>query len=332
MAIQEPGDVDVVTLGECLVSLVADSTVPLASADHLTRFIAGAEANVAVGLSRQGKRVAFVGRVGADGFGRAILRGLRGEGVDVSRLSTDPGAPTGVMVRELRGLGPSEVIYLRRGSAGSRLSPEDVAGDEVFTRARWLHATGITPALSGSAAEAIDLAIDRAHAAGRTVSLDLNLRRKLWTDEQAVPVLRELCSHADVVLGSFDEARLVAGVAADSSPEDAARGLRALGPSVGIVKLGEDGAVGVGPDGAVISRPALSLSHVADPVGAGDGFCAAFIAARLDGLDIATSLDRANAAGASVVAAIGDMTGLPTTDELDRLLAARTADVPDTLR
>ena len=112
-----------VTLGECLVSFVAAAPGPLAGAEDFHSFPAGAEANVAVGLARLGRQVAFIGRVGDDGLGTRIVRALRGEGVDVVGLTVDPAGPTGIMIRERRVLGAAEVFYARAGSAGSRLGP-----------------------------------------------------------------------------------------------------------------------------------------------------------------------------------------------------------------
>ena len=149
---------EVVTLGECLISLIATAPGPLAEATAFERHVAGAEANVAVGLARLGRSVAYIGRVGGDGFGTAIVRKLRGEGVDVRHLAVDDGAATGLMLRERRALGAAQVVYARTGSAGSRLSVVDVdraATDGVFAGARWLHVTGITPALSPTAHDAV---------------------------------------------------------------------------------------------------------------------------------------------------------------------------------
>jgi 2-dehydro-3-deoxygluconokinase len=114
---------EVVTLGECLVALVAMDVGPLAEVGVFGRHVAGAEANVAVGLARLGHRVAFVGRVGADGLGTAILRGLRGAGVVVDWLRVDADAPTGLVIRERRALGPADVLYRRTSSAGSPPRP-----------------------------------------------------------------------------------------------------------------------------------------------------------------------------------------------------------------
>ena len=115
MALDSP---EVVTLGECLVSFVGTEPGPLAAGTTFRAYPAGAEANVAVGLARLGRRVAFVGRVGDDGLGTRVTRALRGEGVDVAGLAVDPAGPTGVMIRERRGLGAAEVFYARIGSAG----------------------------------------------------------------------------------------------------------------------------------------------------------------------------------------------------------------------
>jgi 2-dehydro-3-deoxygluconokinase len=314
------GEPEVVTLGECLVALVAPEPGPLAEAREFRHFVAGAEANVAVGLARLGHRAAFIGRVGDDGFGQAIVRQLRGEGVDIRWLVTDQAAPTGLLVRTSGGLPPIDVLYQRRGSAGSRLAPEEVerAWQSGLATARWLHLTGITPALSETARRAVSRSIGLAREAGMTVSLDVNMRRRLWRDEQAAPVLRELAGQVDIVLGGVDELLLLAP--GRSEPADVARRVLGLGPSTAVARLGASGALAVTASGEQVSRPALSVARVVDPVGAGDGFCAGWISARLRGAEHSTALETAVACAASVVAALGDMTGLPTRAELHQLV------------
>lgn len=320
--------IEVVTLGEAMVGLVATEYGPLADAGSFAPHIAGAEANVAVGLARLGHRAAFVGRVGADGFGRSIERRLRGEGVDVGGLVVDPGARTAVFVRERRLVGPAELVYHRVASAGSGLGPEDVAAVAAQVRdASWLHVTGITPALSASCAAAVDAALDLAADTGMTVSLDVNMRRKLWSETDARPVLRRLAGRADVVFAGLDEIALLLGRNVTSAA-DALAGLLDLGPSLAVAKLGAAGAVAAEHDGETASHAGFPVPIVVDPVGAGDAFVAGFIAARLEGLDLPTALAWGNVAGAAVTATIGDMTGLPTRAELDAIVAAG----PDTMR
>jgi 2-dehydro-3-deoxygluconokinase len=324
---------EVVTLGECVISFVAGELGPLTAAATFRAHPAGAEANVAVGLARLGHRVAFIGRVGDDGLGLRVIRALRGESVDVSGLVVDPAGPTGLMVRERRSLGPSEVHYARTASAGSRLGPDDVRDAQsrgVFRAARWLHLSGITPALSASCREAVELAIAAARAAELTISLDLNLRRRLWTEEEATAVLGDLAGGVDVVIADENEAEVITGTAPGAGHEALAAALLALGPGLAVLKLGDRGgfALDRGPTVGVWVT-SLPVASVVDRVGAGDAFCAGFIAASLDGHDVATALAWANACGASAVAAEGDQAGLPTSAELARL-GARGG--PDTLR
>ena len=329
MIVADPSEV--VTLGECLVAFVGASPGSLADVTVFERHIAGAEANVAVGLARLGHRVAYIGRVGADGFGRAVLRALRGEGVDVRDLVTDD-APTAVMFRERRVIGAIDVAYHRSGSAGSRLSADHVdraVAGGALDGARWLHLTGITPALSVGARDAVIRVRDLARSRGLTVSFDVNLRRRLWSDEVAGPALRAIATGVDVVLGSPDELAVLAGADPSTDVGTAAQAVLDLGPREVIAKLGAEGAFALEAGGTPIAVPAVAVPQVIDPVGAGDAFCAGYIAGRLDGADLSTVLRMANACGALAVAALGDQSGLPDRAELGRLLAAAG---PDTLR
>jgi 2-dehydro-3-deoxygluconokinase len=304
---------DVVTLGEALISFVADDGRPLSAAGGFTPFVTGAEANVAMGLARLDRSVAFVGRVGADGLGRMIRTGLRGEGVDVRWLSDDPAAPTGALARDRRSFPHGEVVYLRRGSAASRLAASDVAAAaEAIATARWLHLTGITPALSACNRAAVKAAIDLARDGGVSISLDVNLRRRLWSEREAAPVLDELAEHCDLVIAGEEEAVLLCG-AADPAALAERFGVEA------VVKRGALGAFGC-RGGEIAEDPGLAVLPV-DVVGAGDAFTAGYLDALLDGAALADALRRANACGAIAVSAIGDATALPTRDELNRVLA-----------
>jgi len=311
---------DVVTIGEMMVILVAEQAGALREAATFRRHVAGAEGNVAVGLSRLGCRAGMISRVGDDEFGRAIQFRLRGEAVDITRFVVDPDAPTGVMFRERREIGPTDVIYYRRGSAASRLTPADL--DEPYIAgARYLHMSGITPALSTSARETVFAAAEMAKGAGVQVVLDPNMRFKLWSRDEATRVLRDLATRCDLVLPGLDEAEMLTG---ESDPVAAARQLLALGPTLVIVKLGAAGAVAV-DDGGQTLAAATPLARMVDPVGAGDGFAAGFLAGQLRGLDLPTSLAVANRAGAMATTVHADLEGLPRWDEVAS--AAPTRDV-----
>ena len=318
-----------IVVGEPLIALLASGSAPLADVETFGRHVAGAEANVAVGLARLGHEVLFVGRVGDDGFGRAIVRRLRGEGVDVSGLTVDPDARTGLLIRERRAVGPSEVIYYRTASAGSRVAPPDVdAIAGAFQHADWLHVTGITPALSDSAHEAVLRAVALARANDVRVSFDVNLRRRLWSDARAAERLRPIAIGADLVFGDPDELAVVAGLGTSGDGLEGAHALRAGGAGSVVVKQGAAGAALVAAGETPLS-PSVSVGRVVDPVGAGDAFCAGYLAAILDGHDAPTALRWGNGCAAAVLSVEGDLTGLPSPAELARLVGG---DGNDTIR
>ncbi|MFD3466655.1 sugar kinase [Streptomyces sp. NPDC058682] len=305
-----------VTLGETMAVLAADRPGPLASGTSLRLGFAGAEATVAIGVSRLGHAASWTGRVGADSAGTMILDGLRGEAVDVTRARVDGTAPTGLMLRERRTSDHTRVTYYRRGLAGSRLDPEDI-DPELVARARVLHVTGITPALGDGPRAAVRRAVDLARAAGVTVSLDLNYRARLWNREEAAAELTHLVTRADVVFAGPDEASLVVP---EAEPATMARTLLDLGPREAVLKLGARGAVAVTRGGEAVQD--IVPVTLVDPIGAGDAFVAGYLAGLLDGSDLPGRLLLAATCGAFAVAAPGDWEGLPRRAELDLLHGA----------
>ena len=301
---------DVVTMGETMVSLRTGT--PLRLGGSLSMTMAGAESTVAIGLARLGHTVRWGGRVGADEVGAYILRTLRAESVIVDTVVVDGQRPTGLMLAERRVADVSRVSYYRAGSAGSALSASDAAACLVDAP-RILHVTGITPALSDSAAEAVTEAVYLAVRGGALVSVDVNYRSMLWTPQEAHPVLSELVRRAHIVIASEDELGLVA-------PQDesvAAQELAASGVNQLVIKRGARGAT-VWHDGEAHHAPAIAVP-VLDTIGAGDAFTAGYLSGVLDGLSPAAALHRGTVTGAFAVSAVGDWEGLPTRDELSLL-------------
>ncbi|GAB3278863.1 sugar kinase [Parasphingorhabdus pacifica] len=299
-----------VTLGEAMAVLTSPITGPLRHAPNLALGVAGAEATVAIGVNRLGGRATWIGRVGDDEFGRLIRMTLAGQELPPEHVLVDEHSPTAIMVKERRTGTRTRVSYYRRNSAGSRLCPADI--DETQVReAGALHLTGITPALSESARAATHAAVDAARAASVPISLDLNYRNALWSSVEAAEALRPLTAASTVLFATEDEARLLVDGA---GPEELARALADLGPREVVVKRGEKGAVALADD-ELLSAPPRPTT-VVDPVGAGDAFAAAYLAARLDGQPFGQRLDDAAAAGAFTVAVTGDWEGLPDRSEL----------------
>ena len=304
---------DVVTLGETMALVRATHPGPLMHASEMTLGMGGSESNFAIALRRLGSTVTWVGRIGVDSFGAYIRRELAAEQVDAAIVS-DPSAPTGLMIKERRTASTQTVWYYRAGSAGSRISPEDLPLEKIRS-ARVLHVTGITPALSQSAANTVDHAIDVARDAGATVSFDVNYRAGLWSSETAGETLRGIAARSDVVFASDDEAALIAGPAADAA--DLAHRIAELGPAQVVIKLGDRGCVAL-IDGVEHRTDAISVDAL-DTVGAGDGFVAGYISELLAGSKPSVRLDTAVRVGAFACLVPGDWEGMPRRSELGLL-------------
>lgn len=306
---------EVFTFGETMALMNASTPGPLAHVPSLDMGIGGAESNVAIALRRLGTSVGWAGRVGQDSLGDMVLRELTAEGLELHGVR-DTTAPTGLMIREHRTADASRVWYYRSGSAGSKLCPEDLPLKAIGS-AQVLHVTGITPALSDSAADAVRCSISAARDAGALVSLDLNYRSALWTAEAAGAAYRDLLADVDLVFAGDDEARLV--VAGDA-PALMARNLAALGPAQAVVKLGGRGAVAY-IDGRDYQVPAVAV-RVVDTVGAGDAFVAGYLSDLLLGAPPAKRLETAAVVGAFACTVSGDWEGNPRRSDLSLLTAS----------
>lgn len=276
--------------------------------------MAGSESNVAIGLTRLGHSVRWGGRVGADEVGAFILRTLRSESVLVDTVDIDSYRQTGLMLAERRVSDMSRVSYYRAGSAGSALSASDAARALEETP-RILHITGITPAISSSAAEAVDWAVRQARDAGALVSVDVNYRSRLWSVDEARPVLSALVRAADIVIASEDELDLVVTVGSDeraAADELGESGVREL-----VIKRGARGAT-VWRDRVAFHAEAIRVP-VLDTIGAGDALTAGYLSGVLDGVAPAEALHRGTVTASFAVATVGDWEGLPTRDELSLL-------------
>ncbi|MEV7912223.1 sugar kinase [Streptomyces griseus] len=321
---------DVVCLGESMVTFLPSQPGRLADVPSFGRGIGGAESNVACALAAAGHRAAWVGRVGADGFGEHLVETIAGYGVDTSAVRRDPVRPTGIYFRTAtdRGTDTHEVAYYRAGSAASAMSPANVPYEELFA-GRILHLSGITAALSADCLELLR-ELTAARPGRPLVSFDVNHRPHLWRGGDA-SVLLELARRADLVFVGEDEAEEAWGIVG-------AEAIRAAvpEPSVLVVKRGSAGATvfasglrpgprssnaGGAEDADTVTHvPALRVDVVA-AVGAGDAFAAGFLSATLRGLTVRDRVRHGHLMAAAVLTVPGDLTEPPARDHADRLAA-----------
>jgi 2-dehydro-3-deoxygluconokinase len=309
---------DVVTFGEIMLRLNPPAFQRFVQADSLEVSYGGAEASVAVSLVNLGVPAAFATCLPSNEMGQAAVNYLRRFGVDTSYIVRN-GERIGIYFLEIgANQRPSKVVYDRAHSAIAEVKPGAIPWNRIFSEAKWFHFTGITPALSQSAADVSLEAAKSAREKGLTVSCDLNYRAKLWKyGKTACEVMTELMHYVDVVIGNEEDCERVFGIkgadvklAAEVSPErylGVARELAKRFPNlrrVGITLRGSINAThntwsAVLYDGKQLySTTKYDITNVIDRLGSGDAFAGALIYCLLKGKRDQEALDFATAASA----------------------------------
>ena len=209
----------IVTLGEIMLRLSPKGNYRFIQSDSFQIIPGGGEANVAVSLANYGHASYFVSKLPAHEIGQIAVNGLRRYGVNTDYIARG-GERVGLYYAETgASMRPSKVIYDRANSAIAEAEPSDFNFDEIMKGADWFHWSGITPAISDKAAELTRLACEAAKRHGVTVSVDLNFRKKLWTSEKAISVMRPLMEYVDVCIGNEEDAQLCLGFKPDADVE-----------------------------------------------------------------------------------------------------------------
>ncbi|MHA6530403.1 sugar kinase [Paenibacillus sp. BAC0078] len=310
---------EAVTFGEPMAMFYANEVGPLHEVTSFSKALAGAESNVATGLSRLGHKTGYVTKLGEDNFGQFIVGALTKEQIDTGSISFTKEFPTGMLIKSKVLTGDPKVEYFRKNSAASKLSLADF-DEAYFASAGHLHVTSISSALSKTCHEFSVHAMEFMKQRGKTVSLDPNLRPTLWPDKETmVNTINDLATRCDWFLPGLSEGRTLTGL---DTPEEIAGFYLDRGVSLVVIKLGPEGAyykTAAGEEGYVAG---FKVETVVDTVGAGDGFAVGVISALLEKLTVAEAVKRGNAIGALAVMSPGDMDGLPVRDGLEAFMKA----------
>ncbi|MEM6663497.1 MAG: sugar kinase [Pseudomonadota bacterium] len=290
---------DLLCLGEAMVEFVR-----LESGDYRRGF-GGDTSNAAIAAARQGASVGYLSALGTDRFGDSLIDLWSGEGVDTSHIHRDPDAPTGIYFVDPDPEGRF-FTYYREASAASRMQPGDLPSN-ALANTRCLHLSGITLAASEQLRATGLAAVDMVRGAGGAVSLDTNLRLKLWDLDTARRVLTDTMSRADIAVTSIDDSAHLTGL---SDPVGIARHYHNLGPRIVLVTMGGDGCHLSHPGGQVLIPPARA--RAVDSTGAGDTFAGAFLAWWLETEDPERAARRAAIAAAGTVSGYGAVDPIPT--------------------
>jgi 2-dehydro-3-deoxygluconokinase len=330
----------VVTFGEIMLRLSPLGFERFFQSPVLSAVFGGGEANVAASLAHFGLESRYVTRLPKHAVGESALRALRAEGIDTTHVLRG-GDRVGIYFAESgASQRASTVVYDRAHSSISELDPSAVPWDLVMQGAAWFHVTGITPALGKNCADATALAIAAAKRVGARVSIDLNYRKKLWTEAQAQSAMRPLMRDVDVVVANEEDLQAVLGVpvaGADVTGGSfdvagyraaAERVTREFGPSMVAITLRESLSASDNGWSAVLWDAATSTMHqsqryvvrLVDRIGGGDSFAAGLIYSLLTGRVLDAALRFAVAASALKQTIPGDFNRV-TVAEVDALAA-----------
>jgi 2-dehydro-3-deoxygluconokinase len=331
---------NIVTFGEVMLRLSPPGFLRITQATTLDVSFGGAEANVAVSLAKFGLPAEFVTRLPNNDLGETCLANLRRYGVGTRHIIRG-GDRLGIYYLETgaaqRG---SKVVYDRANSAAATIQPGMIDWKTVFAGASWFHTTGITPAISGSAAESAIDALRTAHELGLTVSCDMNYRKNLWKwGKKASEVMPELFRWCDVAIGNEEDAKDVFGIEA---PEADITGGKVEAdsyryvceklverfPNLKTVAITLRGSISASHNtwsgvlwhqGQFYATRVYDIAFIVDRVGGGDSFVAGLIYGMQTYADPQKSLDFAVAASCLKHSIYGDFSEI-TVAETEKLM------------
>lgn len=303
---------DLVSLGEAMVEF--NQTSP--NQPQFLQGFGGDTSNATIAAARAGARTAYLTRIGADSFGRSLLKLWGQEGVNTAGVTTAGASHTGIYF-VTHGSQGHEFSYLRADSAASRMTPQWLAGTptELILASRYLHLSGISLAISAGACDTAFEAMETAREAGTLVSFDSNLRLKLWPLARAKACTVQAVAMCDIFLPSLEDMLVLTGL---SEPNDIVEWSHDHGADTVALKLGSEGALV--SDGH--RREHVPARHVTvrDATGAGDCFCGNLLARLAKGDDVFHAALYANTAAALSVQGFGAVTPLPRSSSVFAVL------------
>ncbi|HHU74912.1 MAG TPA: sugar kinase [Clostridiales bacterium] len=326
-----------VTLGEIMLRLSTPGYQRFVQADSFDVVYGGGEANVAVSLANYGYEAYFVSKLPKNEIGQAAINSLRKFGVKTDYIARG-GERIGIYYLETgASMRPSNVVYDRAHSSIAEADMKDFDFDEIFKNAAWFHFSGITPALSDSAALLTEEALKAAKKNNVTVSVDLNYRKKLWSPEKAKEVMTRLMQYVDVCIGNEEDAHLTLGFKPGQT--DVTSGELELAGYKDIFKqmidkfgfkyvisslreshsASDNGWSACAFDGNEFYHSRKYEIRIVDRVGGGDSFASGVIYGLLEGKNFKDALEFGVAASALKHTIHGDF-NLVTVEEVETLL------------
>jgi len=327
----------IVTLGEIMLRLTTPKFLRFDQADSFDVIYGGGEANVAVSCANYGLNASYVTKLPDNPIGQAAINSLRGLGVDTSHIARG-GDRVGIYYLETgASMRPSKVVYDRAHSSIAEATIADFDFDEIFKDADWFHFSGITPALGEEATKLTEEALKAAKRHGVTVSVDLNYRKMLWTEEEAQKVMTKLMQYVDVCIGNEEDAEKTLGfkpgdtdvTSGELEIEGYKNVCKQLKEKFGFkyvasslresYSASDNGWSALIYDGEEFHRSKIYDVRIVDRVGGGDSFAAGLIYGLLTGKDFKDALEFGVAASALKHTIHGDFNRV-TVEEVENLV------------
>lgn len=313
---------EVLTIGEPLALFASNNlNESIDNSSDFTKYLAGAEVNVAIGINRLGHSVEYLSQVGNDPFGNFVISELNKNNILTSNIARSDKYSTGIEFKSLTDHGDPQTFYLRKNSAAAHINSDIVKNIDV-KNFKLAHLTGIFPSLSHDTYQTtIDL-IEKLNQNNIPICFDPNLRPALWSSKDKMcKTLNYLAKSATIFLPGLGEAKILTHL---KTPQDISNYYFQENPKLKllVIKDGSRGTYIFTKDNFETFVPSFKVEHVVDTVGAGDGFALGLITALLEKKNLEQAVTRANAIGALAIQVRGDNTGYPTQAQLKDFLSS----------
>lgn len=321
---------DIIPIGRVAIDFnPTDIHKPLEESKNFNKYVGGSPANIAVGLSRLGKKVGFIGKVSADSFGKYVIDYFKENNIDTNGIATcTNGESLGLTFTEIKSPTESSILMYRNGIADLMLEPSDVS-EEYIKNSKAIVISGTALSASPSR-EACFTAIEYAKKHGTVIIFDIDYRGYTWKSKEEIAIYYSLVGRfSDIIIGSLEEFELMEGIAGFEDRTDEGISKRWLdnGNKIVIIKHGKDGS----------SAYTNNLSYSIKPFpvkllksfGGGDAYASALIYGLLEGWDILDSLEFGSASAAMLVASHSCSEDMPTVDAIKEFISQKKEEFGD---
>lgn len=308
------------TIGEPIALFAStDEDQSLTDSQNFRKFLAGAEVNVTVGVSRLGHTTEYLTQLGNDPFGDFIKKELHDNNIGTDYIEQVDDYWTAFQLKDKVSKGDPSIYYFRKGSAAAHFE-KDVLDKVDFSDVKIAHLSGIFPAISEQAFESFEYLIKLLHEHQIQTVFDPNLRPQLWSStEKMVQTINNLAKEAEIILPGVGEGEILVGSRDLETIADFYLNQSDITKTV-IIKDGPAGAFVKQKNGESYFVDGFKVDHVVDTVGAGDGFALGLETGLLENLPLKEAVRRGNAIGALAVQAPGDNDGYPNREQLEKFL------------